>query len=137
MFVMCCLFSANFDVSMQDVLGLPPLQQHAHLELQLTSVPTDQLLEPSSRTPSSSMGTASLLSFTSGTQPSSAASFLPVLKLLTGSVLHAVRQLASKLLTRRLTDLLGRASAPEASLWLGLLPTHPQAGEDETTAWSM
>ena len=82
------------------------------------------------------MGNPLLSSIKSGTQPSSAASFLPVLKLLTGSVSHAVRQQALKLLTRRVTDLLGGSFAPEASLWLGLLPTRPQ-GSQGSTDWSM
>lgn len=72
---------------------------------------------------------------TSGLRPTSAASFLPVLKLLTGSLSHAVCQLASQLLTIRMTDLLGGAFAPEVSLWLGLLPKRPDRSDDHGATW--
>lgn len=147
----------QFQVSflVQDVLALPPLQQHALLELQLTAVPITHGPELYSSFPEpplsslsasalksrSALNSASVLNsraaLTSGSQPSSAASFLPVLKLLTGSASHAVCQLASQVLTGRMTDLLGGAFAPEASLWLGLLPTRPQEAEGNLDAWSM
>lgn len=127
---------------MQDVLALPPLQQHALLQLQLTAVPIIRGPEPFPRSPEPPLSglTASALNsraaLNSGSHPSSAASFLPVLKLLTGSGSHAVCQLACQVLTRRMTDLLGGAFAPEASLWLGLLPKRPQEAEGND-AWSM
>lgn len=125
---------------MQDVLALPPLQQHALLELQVTAVPTVHGPERFSRFPEPPLRSLSALNsraaLSSGSPPSSAASFLPILKLLTGSLSHAVCQLASQVMTRRMTDLLGGAFAPEASLWLGLLPTRPQEAEGNDT-WSM
>ena len=120
---------------MQDVLGLPPLQQHALVKLQLTAVLRGYLPESPSRLPSSSMNSLSASVLSSSSHPSSVASFLPVLKLLTGSGPHAVCQLASELMTRRMTDLLGGAFAAEVSLWLGLLPKRPQEAEKHD-AWS-
>ena len=122
-------------MSVQDVLPLPPLQQHALLELQLTALPTVHWPESLSRLPRSSLNIPSASVVNSGSHPSSAASFLPVLKLLSGSSSHAVCQLASDVMTRRMTDLLGGAFAPEAALWLGLLPRRPQEAEGNE-AWS-
>lgn len=104
---------------MQDALDLPPLQQHALLELQLAALPSHSLSDSSLSLP-----TASSTLY-------SAASFLPVLKLLTGSASHGVSQLANQLLTRRMTDLLGGAFEDEVALWLGLLPKRPSSEEDD------
>ena len=123
-------------VQVQDVLLQPPLQQHALLELQVTAIPTVCWPDSSSRLPRPSLQSSSASVLNSGSHLTSAASFLPVLKLLTGSASHAVRQLACEVMMGRMTDLLGSAVAPEASLWLGLLPRRPQEAEGNE-AWSM
>ena len=120
----------------QDILALPPLQQHALLELQLTAVPMVHQPDPSSKLRRFSLNSLAATALNTASHPSSPASFLPVLKLLTGSASHAVRQLALEVMARRTTDLLGGASAAEVSLWMGLLPTRPQEAEGDE-AWSM
>ncbi|KAL0027614.1 hypothetical protein WJX79_002615 [Trebouxia sp. C0005] len=107
----------------QGVLDLPVLQQHALLELQLVRFPSSSL----------SPSVNPLVAFNTHY---SAASFLPVLKLLTGSASHGVRQLAGQLLTRRIIDLLGGAFEDEVALWLGLLPNCPHAEVADAT-WTM
>lgn len=114
---------------------MPPLQQHALLELQSTAMAPSTLSDPPSNypanigDPSSSLHVPSSCSY-------SAASFLPVLKLLTGSASHDVSQLAGQLLTRRIVDLLGGAIEDEVALWLGLLPKRPHGHEIDST-WIM
>ncbi|KAA6426422.1 MAG: hypothetical protein FRX49_03533 [Trebouxia sp. A1-2] len=107
----------------QGVLDLPVLQQHALLELQLVRFPSSSL----------SPSVNPLVAFNTHY---SAASFLPVLKLLTGSASHGFRQLAGQLLTRRIIDLLGGAFEDEVALWLGLLPNCPHAEVADAT-WTM
>ena len=92
----------------QNVLELHVLEQHSLLELQLAA--TEASPQAASH---------------AGTSHMSAGSFLPLLKLLTGSPSHGVRQLAGKLLGRRMTNLLGNSSAEhgqEEQVWLGMLP---------------
>ncbi len=103
---------------------MPVLQQHALLELQLAMFPSSALL---------SQLVNPLVA--SNTQYS-AASFLPVLKLLTGSASHGVCQLAGQLLTRRMVDLLGGAFEDEVALWVGLLPKSPHT-EIAYATWMM
>lgn len=107
--------------NLQDVLDLPVLQQHALLELQLVMFPSSSLLSPL------------VNSLVASNSQYSAASFLPVLKLLTGSASHGVRQLAGQLLTRRMIDLLGGALEDEVALWVGLLPESPHAAVADAT----
>lgn len=112
----CCIANGGnakytYTCCVQDVMKLHVLEQHALLELQLTAT-------------ESSVPAASL----AGTSHVSAGSFLPLLKLLTESPSHGVRQLAGKLLSRRMTKLLGNSSAgagQEEEVWLGLLPRMP------------
>ncbi|KAL0021866.1 hypothetical protein WJX77_009321 [Trebouxia sp. C0004] len=108
----------------QGVLDLPVLQQHALLELQLVMFPSSSLLSPL------------VQPLVASNIHSSAASFLPVLKLLTGSASHGVRQLAGQLLTRRMIDMLGGAFEDEVALWVGLLPESPLAEVADAT-WMM
>ena len=104
-------------------MDLPPLEQYALLDLQMAALPSPSSSHPSYNTPAS-------------TSHSTAASFLPLLKLLTGSTSHDVCQLAGKLLTRRITDLLGGTCEDEVALWLGLLPKSPDAEHADAT-WDM
>ena len=110
--------------NVQDVLELPVLQQHALLELQLVMFPSTSILSPS------------VNPLVASNTQYSAGSFLSVLKLLTGSASHGVRQLAGQLLTRRMVDLLGGAFQDEVALWVGLLPKSPHAEVADVT-WMM
>lgn len=94
-------------------MHLHPLQQHAMLNLQLTA-------------------TTSLTHLSAASSHLSASSFLPALKLLTGSPSHDVCQLAGKLLSRRMAGLLGNSpgkAGQEEEVWLEMLPRQQQADD--------
>ena len=92
-------------------MELHPLEQQALLELQLTASESDS---------------AANLNAAASHVPAS--SFLPLLKLLTGASSCEISQLAGKLLSSRMTKLLGASAAgagQEEEVWLGLLPRLP------------